>query len=508
MRKFDNGHRVRTWIMLGAAVLVALATFYGASRASGWPAVLAAVLVVGLFSVSLWMFARTWQRREKDLLYYALHDPLTDLPNRSSLLEQAESALGQAARESSSIAVLLVDLDDFEEVNHGLGDEAGDRLLTIVGERLQASVRPGGFVARLCGDEFAILLEDVADRGSAVSAARRIEETLGAPIELNGSEVLVSASVGVAIGGPEQEDGPEDLLRNADVAMHAAKRKGKARFKVFDPDASSTTSRRSLTEAEMRRAFKEEEFLVYYQPVVALETGKVHGVEALVRWQHPVYGLIPPAEFVPAAEQTGLIALIGQRVLHEACRQVRLWQEEYPSDPPLTLSVNVSARQFRLPNLTEEILGTLEKTGLNPHHLKLEITESVMVNDALAIAALRKLKNSGIEFAMDDFGTGYSNLSYVKRLPIDTLKIDRTYVRGLGTHVEDKAIVHATVAFAEALGLKVVAEGIETAEQMTLLRELGCELGQGYHFAKPLPSEEMTVYLGGHLRRSPTTGSG
>jgi diguanylate cyclase (GGDEF)-like protein len=240
------------------------------------------------------MFARTWRRREKDLRYYALHDPLTALPNRSSFLEHAESALGQAARESSSIAVLLVDLDDFEEVNHGLGDEVGDRLLTIVGERLEASVRSGGIVARLCGDEFAVLLEDVADRGSAVSATRRVEEALSAPVELNGSEVLVSASVGIAIGDPRQEDGPEDLLRNADVAMHAAKRKGKGRHNVFDPGASSTTSRRSLAEAEMRRAIKEEEFLVYYQPVVALETGKVHGVEALVRWQHPAYGLMPP----------------------------------------------------------------------------------------------------------------------------------------------------------------------------------------------------------------------
>jgi diguanylate cyclase (GGDEF)-like protein len=495
MRKFDSGRRVRTWIMLGAAVLVALATFYGASRASGWLIVLAAVLVMCLFLVSLWMFAQTWRRREKDLRYYALHDPLTGLPNRSSFLEHAESALGQATRESSSVAVLLVDLDDFEEVNHGLGEEGGDQLLMIVGERLEASVRPGGFVARLCGDEFAVLLEDVTDRSSAVSAAKRIEETLGAPIELNGSEVLVSASVGVAIGDLKQEDGPEDLLRNADVAMHAAKRKGKARYKVFDLGADSTTSRRSLAEAEMRRAIKEEEFLVYYQPVVALETGKVHGVEALVRWQHPVYGLMPPAEFVPPAEQTGLIALIGQRVLDEACRQVRLWQEECPSDPPLTLSVNVSARQFRLPNLTEEIFGTLEKTGLDPRHLKLEITESVMVHDALAIAALRKLKNSGIELAMDDFGTGYSNLSYVKRLPIDTLKIDRTYVSGLGTHAEDTAIVHATVAFAEALGLKVVAEGIETTEQLALLRELGCELGQGYHFAEPLTREDVETLL-------------
>src|SRR3712207_1246576 len=275
MRKFDSGRRVRTWIMLGAVVLVALATFYGASRASGWPIVLTAVLVVGLFLVSLWMFAQTWRRREKDLRYYTLHDPLTSLPNRSSFLEQAESTLGQTARESSSVAVLLVDLDDFEEVNHGLGDEAGDRLLTIVGERLEAAVRPKGFVARLCGDEFAVLLEDVTDRGSAVSAAKRIEESLKAPVELNGSEVLLSASVGVTIGSLKQEDGPEDLLRNADVAMHAAKRKGKARYKVFDPGASSTTSRRSLAEAEMRRAIKEEEFRVYYQPVVRSEERRV-----------------------------------------------------------------------------------------------------------------------------------------------------------------------------------------------------------------------------------------
>jgi diguanylate cyclase (GGDEF)-like protein len=496
-------------VVLAAMVLVVAAIFYGFGALAGWRTALVATFAAGFVSVLLWAFVRMRRQREEYLRpRQALHDPLTGLPNRSSFVDRASRALSRTARGSCSVAVLLVDIDDFEEINHGLGYEAGDRLLAVVGERLEASVRPEGTAARLCGDEFAVLLEDVPDRVSATAVAKRIGKALRAPIELAGSEVLVSASVGVAVGGSDQEDSPESLLRNADVAMHAAKEKGKARHQVFDPGADTTTSRRSLVEAEMRRAIKEGEFRVYYQPVVALETGEVREVEALVRWQHPVYGLIPPGEFVPLAEQTGLIAFIGHRVLREACRQVRLWQKEHPSNPPLTLSVNVSARQFRLPNLTEEIIGILEKTGLDPRHLKLEITESVMVHDALAIAALRRLKASGIKLAMDDFGTGYSNLSYVKHLPLDILKIDRAYVSGLGKNAEDAAIVHATVAFAKALSLEVTAEGIENAEQLARLRELGCELGQGYHFAKPLPREEASAFLTTRLRRSTAPGPG
>ena len=245
-----------------------------------------------------------------------------------------------------------------------------------------------------------------------------------------------------------------------------------------------------MQEAEMRRAIQEGEFRVHYQPLVSLESGKIHGVEALVRWQHPTYGLIPPNEFIPLAEQTGLIAHIGRWVLKEACHQVRAWQREHPSEPSLTLSVNVSACEFQQPNLVKEIHRALRETGLAPNDLKLEITESVMMHDATAIAALRELKGMGIRIAMDDFGTGYSSLSYLKRFPIDTLKIDRSYVDGLGSDAGDTAIVHATIAFAKELSLDVTAEGIENAEQLARLRDLGCELGQGYHFARPLPSEK------------------
>lgn len=500
MRKFESGRQTRIGVVLAAAILVTLAAFYGAGGLVGWWTALTAVLVVSLFLTTLWMFVRMRRQREGHLRYHALYDSLTNLPNRSLFVDYTERALLRAARKSGLVAVLLVDLDNFEEINHSLGHEAGDRLLATVGERLEALVGSKDTVARLCGDEFAILLEEVPDKSSTVSVAKRIGETLRAPIGLDSGEVLVSASVGAAIGGSVQ-DSPEGLLRNADVAMHEAKRKGKARHKIFDPGADTTTSGRLLVESELRRAIEEGQLLVYYQPLVALETGKVSGVEALVRWQHPTYGLIPPGEFVPLAEQTGLITSIGRWVLEEACRQVRIWQREHPSDPPLVLSVNVSACQFRHPNLVEEIFRTLGSTGLDPAHLRLEITESVMVHDVSAAAALQKLKEAGIGLAMDDFGTGYSNLRYLKRLPIDALKIDRSYVSGLGSDAEDTAIVHATVAFARALGLDVTAEGIENDEQLARLRELGCELGQGYHFAKPLPGDKVAEFLYASLGR-------
>ncbi len=495
MRKFrSGGQRVQVWISLGGALLVALAAFYIASGLAGRQTALAVVLITGLSLAMSWSLLRMRRQRKEHLLYHTLYDPLTGLPNRTLFVERVEQALLRAVRESGSIAVLVVDLDNFEEIDHSLGHDAGDEVLKAAAEQLVASARPGGTVARLFGDEFAVLLEDVPEKDAAVSAADRIGEALGSPIGLGEVEVSVSASVGISVGGSEG-DSPEGLLREADVAMHEAKRKGKARHKVFDPGGGTTTSGRLLVESELRRAIKEGELLVYYQPLIVLETGKIRGVEALVRWQHPTYGLVPPAEFVPLAEQTGLIAPMGRWVLEEACRQVRLWQREHPSDPPLELSVNVSACQFRQPNLVEEIFRTLKSTGLDPGHLRLEITESVMVHDVSAAAALRKLKGSGIGLSMDDFGTGYSNLSYFKHLPIDALKIDRSYVSGLGSDAEDTAIVHATVAFARALNLEVTAEGIENDEQLTRLKELGCELGQGYHFARPLPVDEAAKLL-------------
>jgi diguanylate cyclase (GGDEF)-like protein len=506
MRVYRSGHVARVLAVFAATVLVVAAVSYALGTLEGWRGTLVVALGGGVLLALFLVLVRVLHRREDGSRQRPPHDPLTDLPNRSLFVDGLGRALGRAAGESHSVAVLIVDLDDFEEVNHGLGHEVGDRLLAVVGERLAASARSGGSAARLCGDEFAVLIEDVPDANSAITATERIEEALKVPIELNGSEVLVSASIGIAVAGPEQEGSPEDLLRRADVAMHAAKREGKARHKVFDPGASTTTSGRPLVEAELRRAVEEEEFLVHYQPLVALETGQVRGLEALVRWRHPVYGLIPPDEFVPLAEQTGLIVPIGRWVLQEACRRMRLWQEEYPGDPPLMLSVNVSARQFRQPNLAEEISRALEKNVFDPRHLQLEITEGLLMQHASA-AALRELEGSGIRLAMDDFGTGYSNLSYVKRLPVSTLKIDRSYVSGLGRNAEDTAIVHATVAFAKALGLSLTAEGIEDAEQLSRLRELGCDLGQGYYFAKPLPDAQVSAFLAAHPRRSDPTGS-
>ena len=493
MRVYRSGHGARVLLMLAMTVLAVAAIVYGLGALEDWGRALAVGLAAGLLLISSWVLVWALRRNEERLRTRALTDALTDLPGRAPFVERLDRALSDGG--SRSAAVLLVDLDDFEEINHSLGHEAGDRLLAAVGERLAETVGSEGFVARLCGDEFAVLLRDAPDRSSAGSAAERIGEALKAPIEVEGGEVLVSASIGVTVAGQEREEGSLDLLREADVAMHAAKTRGKARHKVFDPGAETTSSRRSIAEAELRRAVEEDQFRVHYQPLVSLVSGRVRGVEALVRWQHPVYGLIYPEEFVPLAEQTGLIVAIGRFVMREACRQARLWQEEHPSEVPLMLSINVSARQFGQPNLAAEVLRALDGSGLDPRHLILEITEGVMVHDVSAHAALLELKRSGIRLAMDDFGTGYSNLSYVKRLPVGIIKIDRSYVSGLGSDAEDTAIVNATVAFAKALGLGLIAEGIETAEQLARLREVGCELGQGHHFAKPLPSDEIPAFL-------------
>lgn len=461
---------------------------------------------IGLIGLLLWRFERSRRaaellateqkvlRKSEELLrYQALHDPLTKLPNRVLLMDRLKHALDRIARRSGEIAVLFLDLDEFKVVNDSLGHKAGDQLLISAGRRLQECLRPGDTLARFGGDEFTILLEDIAGVGEAIKVAERIAEELRTPFELQGQEVVVKTSIGIVCSALTPASNPDDILRDADIAMYEAKKK-KAGYEVFSPGMSFRPMERLQLDTEMYRAIREGEFRVYYQPLVELQTNRISEVEALVRWEHPEHGLLYPADFLSQAEETGLILEIDRFVLKEASRQVREWQERHPSEPPLVLSVNLSTKHFGQPNMVEEISQTLKETGLDPRTLKLEITESFAIENVDATdGILRKLKGQGIRVAIDDFGTGYSSLFYLKQLPIDCLKIDRSFVEGLGHDPEAKALVRTTIELARALGLRVTGEGIETAEQLAQLRALGCNRGQGYYFAHPSPSDALST---------------
>jgi diguanylate cyclase (GGDEF)-like protein/PAS domain S-box-containing protein len=450
---------------------------------------------------------------EERLAHQAFHDPLTGLPNRTLLLDRLRHARARSRWRKGAVAVLFLDLDNFKVINDSLGHEAGDRLLVAVAARLRGCVRPTDTLARLGGDEFTILLENLSDVGEATRVAERITEGLRAPFTVGRREVFVTASIGVVLQAPEGGRSP-NLLRDADIAMYRAKAAGKAGYAVFDRSMSAAALRRLELEAELRHAIERDEFRVYYQPQVALATGEIAGFEVLTRWQHPERGLIPPSEFIPLAEETGLILHLDQWVLERACSQARLWQARYPGAPPPVISVNLSARQFRQPDLVAKITGVLHRYELEPARLQLELTEGVVMEDAPAtIAALHALKELEVQLAIDDFGTGYSSLSYLRRFPVDTLKIDRSFVAGLGHSPADTAIVRTVVTLGHTLGLRLIAEGVETAAQAAQLRELGCELGQGYHFAEPLTGEEADLLLAGAPRtgaagRLSGTGSG
>ncbi len=435
------------------------------------------------------------QEQTRELAHQAFHDSLTGLPNRVLLLDRLEHALARATRHRNRNAVLFLDLDGFKVVNDSLGHHVGDQLLVAVAERLRVYSRPGDTVARLGGDEFAFLLEDIADQSDAVRVAERITDALRASFAVSGREVHATASVGIVISGAGGDD-PARLLRDADVAMYRAKAKGKARYEVFDARMGADALRRLEAEADLRQAIERREFRVYYQPRVEIVSGHIVGMEALVRWDHPRRGLLSPAEFIPLAEETGLILPIGRRVLAEACGQARAWRDRYPGDPRLLMSVNLSVRQFQHPDLVEEITQVLRETGLAAGSLKLEITESVLMEDAAAnTIMLRRLEALGVRLEIDDFGTGYSSLGYLKRFPVDVLKIDRSFVAGLGRDPEDTAIVQAMISLAHTLGLAVTAEGVETTDQLACLRDMGCELGQGYLFSEPLPSAAVGALL-------------
>ncbi len=434
----------------------------------------------------------------EQLLHHAFHDALTGLANRTLFIERVTHTLARAGRVPTAHAVLFLDLDNFKKVNDSLGHAAGDDLLRGVAQRLVSSVRGSDTVARLGGDEFAILLEDLVQQDHAFTTTERILETLREPILVQGKEVFVGASIGIALLG-RKVDSADTLLRNADIAMYEAKRQGRGGYVVFSDGMDTATRHRLELEADLYRAIGRDELVAMYQPTVEVGTGRIIGAEALVRWQHPTRGLIHPAEFIGIAEETGLIVAIGKWVLQQACRDGRRWQESNPSHAALSVAVNISARQLQDAQLVEDVAAILEACQLDPAALTLEITESVaMQNTEATIARLGALKALGVRLAIDDFGTGYSSLSYLQRFPIDILKIDRAFVKGIAENDDDEALAHTIVQLARTLRLQTVAEGIETYEQLERLRALGCDYGQGYYFARPMPGEQLAAMLAGN----------
>jgi diguanylate cyclase (GGDEF)-like protein len=435
------------------------------------------------------------KRLEEQLLHAAFHDSLTGLPNRAHFLDRTSHALARANRMDIPIAVLFLDLDNFKFINDRFGHTLGDELLTRVAQILRFRVREGELLTRLGGDEFAVLLEDTGDIDSAARVAERLLDALHEPLMLSGRPVFVSASVGI-VTSDLRHSTPEDLLRDADIALYRAKDAGKQQFAIFEEAMHADITDRHELESDLRRALKNDEFVLEYQPKLDLATRALVGVEALIRWEHPTRGRISPATFIPIAEQSGLILPIGRWVLREACTQAAAWCHVLDGAGSFMVSVNLSARQFMDPNLVEDVSSILVQTGLNPACLGLEITESAVMDDVeLARSRLQELKGLGVGLGVDDFGTGYSSMAYLKRFPLDVLKIDRSFVNGLGSSAEDRAIVAATITLAHALGLRVVAEGIETEEQLTELQRLGCDVAQGYFFSRPVTPTAITSMI-------------
>jgi diguanylate cyclase (GGDEF)-like protein/PAS domain S-box-containing protein len=432
---------------------------------------------------------------EERLSYQAFHDPLTNLPNRVLFQDRLSRALTRCARLGKRVAVVFIDLDNFKLINDSLGHAMGDQLLVVVAERLQRCLRASDTAARFGGDEFVLLIEDVKDESDAALVAERVLELFRDPLLLATREVFISVTMGIAMGSSANDD-PAELLRNADAAAYAAKSRGRGGFRLFEKRMNVHALHRLEMENDLRRAVERNELAVYYQPIVSLSTGAFEGLEALVRWKHPRRGLISPLDFVPMAEETGLIVSIGRHVLNEACRQMEEWRKRYPVASTMYVGVNLSARQFQQPALIAEVAGALHTSGLPASALALEITESVIMEESqFTNNALKALKDLGVRLAIDDFGTGYSSLSYLRRFPLDYLKIDRSFVDGLCRVVDDGLIVSSTISLAHALGLTVIAEGAESVDQVRELFRLGCDNAQGYYFHPALPAEEVDVTL-------------
>jgi diguanylate cyclase (GGDEF)-like protein len=466
-----------------------------------------ATLAIGLIVFT----SRRWRETVRDsaqlAAHRALYDPLTGLPNRILLHEQLTAALAKGREHEARVAVLFIDLDRFKHVNDNFGHAAGDHLLSAVAERLRSAVRTEDLLARLGGDEFVVVCPEVTYTGEAETIAERLLMALAHPFFVKNAELGVSASVGIAFSDNTsrgRKESADTLLHDADAAMYRAKAHGPGKYTIFDRSMKADRVSRDKTEERLQEALAEDEFVLHYQPIIDVADERIVGVEALIRWEDPVRGTIPPLDFVPQLEETGLIAPVGEWALEEACRQIAAWTEAYPSLGPLRVSVNVSPRQLLQAHFGDVVIRVLQRTGANPSQLCLEITEAALMGDVVsAWAELRKVKALGVALAIDDFGTGYSSVSYVRNFALDSLKIDQSFVRALSSCVEDTAIVKAVIHMAHALSLDTVAEGVETPEQLALLKDLGCDFAQGYLFSRPQPPDALEAVFAEKVRRRP-----